>query len=266
MLLGSTGLARADVLGDLNNLRARGCAGRAPVAGSLRRSARLDAVARELARGFDLRTAEHRAGYHASASAAIALSGIARDASVRDLLARRFCAQALDPAFGELGEFRHDERVWLALAQPFQPPATRDAADIAQRVLELTNRARAQPRRCGDERFPAAPPLRPSRALAAAARVQAQDMAHRGLMDHRGSDGSDPGIRVARTGYRWRRVGENLAMGILTPEQVVTGWLHSPHHCANLMSGGFQELGVAFAVNPRDDAGVYWAQVFATAR
>jgi uncharacterized protein YkwD len=57
-------------------------------------------------------------------------------------------------------------------------------------------------------------------------------------------------------------VGENLATGIMTPEEAVSGWLHSPHHCANLMEPRFTQMGVAFAVNERDEAGVYWTQEF----
>jgi uncharacterized protein YkwD len=61
-------------------------------------------------------------------------------------------------------------------------------------------------------------------------------------------------------------VGENLASGVMTAEEVVNGWLHSPHHCANLMTGRFTEMGIAFAINPRTDSGVYWTQTFGTTR
>jgi uncharacterized protein YkwD len=94
----------------------------------------------------------------------------------------------------------------------------------------------------------------------------ARDMAAFGYMDHTGRDGSSPQARVTRGGYRWSEVGENLASGIMTPEEVVAGWLSSPEHCANLMDPGFRQMGVAFAVNPRDERGVYWAMEFGTPR
>jgi len=50
----------------------------------------------------------------------------------------------------------------------------------------------------------------------------------------------------------------------MTPEEAVAGWLQSPHHCENLMTPRFTEMGVAFAVNPATDAGVYWTQTFGT--
>ena len=91
-------------------------------------------------------------------------------------------------------------------------------------------------------------------------------MATYGYMDHTGRDGSSPAQRITRSGYRWREVGENLARGIMTPEDAVAGWLHSPEHCANLMDPAFRHMGVAYAVNPRNDAGVYWALEFGTPR
>jgi len=90
-------------------------------------------------------------------------------------------------------------------------------------------------------------------------------MATHGYMDHTGRDGSSPAQRITRSGYRWREVGENLASGIMTPEDAVAGWLHSPEHCANLMDPAFRHMGVAYAVNPRHD-GVYWALEFGTPR
>ena len=92
----------------------------------------------------------------------------------------------------------------------------------------------------------------------------AQEMAWYDRMDHTGHDGSSPAARITRSGYHWREVGENLASGIMTPEEVVAGWLQSPEHCANLMDPLFSEMGVGFAVNTHDDAGVYWAMEFGT--
>jgi uncharacterized protein YkwD len=78
-------------------------------------------------------------------------------------------------------------------------------------------------------------------------------------MDHAGSDGSTPAMRATRAGYAWRTVGENVATGQSTPEQVVAEWLDSPRHCSNIMDADFTQMGVAFAASA---SGVYWAQVF----
>jgi uncharacterized protein YkwD len=87
-------------------------------------------------------------------------------------------------------------------------------------------------------------------------------MAGRGTLSHTGGDGSTHAERATRAGYRWRVVGENIAAGQPTPEQVVAGWLKSAAHCTNLMDPEFSEMGVAYAAAPRDARGIYWVQLF----
>jgi uncharacterized protein YkwD len=145
-------------------------------------------------------------------------------------------------------------------------PPSRDAAAVSRLVLALTNEARAHRRTCGWHRFPPAPPLTLSQTLTAAARAHSRDMAAHDLFSHAGSDGSSPGQRVTRAGYRWSMVGENIASGTGTPREVVAGWLASPHHCANIMTAGFRQMGVAFAVNPAGGQVIYWTEDFGTPR
>jgi uncharacterized protein YkwD len=256
--------ASADVVSSINKVRAQGCPGGRGGQVPLRQNSRLDGVAKQLARGVDLRRAEQMAGYHAVASASVEISGVPDSGDIDRILARQFCTAATEPQFREIGLFRHGASVWIALAQPFTPPQTRDAATISRRVLALTNEARSSPRRCGHTTFAAAPPLSLSSSLERAALEHSRDMATHGYMDHTGRDGSSPADRITRSGYKWHMVGENLASGVLTPEDAVAGWLQSPHHCENLMTARFTEMGVAFAVNPSTDAGVYWTQTFGT--
>ena len=89
-------------------------------------------------------------------------------------------------------------------------------------------------------------------------------MASHDYMDHAGRDGSTPADRVTRAGYKWKSIGENLASGVVTPEEAVSGWVGSPHHCENLMSSRFTEMAIAYAVNPSSDGGIYWTQPFGT--
>jgi uncharacterized protein YkwD len=267
MLLALTPLrASADVISSINKVRAQGCPGRPGGEVPLRENSRLNAVARQLARGANLRQAEKAAGYHAVASASVQISGVSDRGDVGRIIERQFCSASTEPAFREIGTYQRGTDVWIALAQPFTPPASRDAAAISRRVLALTNEARAHARRCGATQFEAAPPLSLNAHLERAALEHSKDMAAHNYMDHTGSDGSSPADRITRAGYKWRMVGENLASGVMTPEEAVAGWLKSPHHCANLMTARFSEMGVAFAVNPATDAGVYWTQTFGTTR
>ena len=249
----------ADVAGALNSVRARGCEGRPGGTAPLRANVVLDEVARQLAAGAALQVALQRANYHAVSSFSVGVSGVPPDGDVSRILAQQFCQQSTNPKFREIGSARHGSELWIALAEPFSPPARHDADAISRRVLELTNAARARARRCGPQAFAAARPLRLNATLGRVALAYAQELASHAYMEHTGRDGSSPDQRVTRAGYSWRETGENLASGIMTPEEVVAGWLDSPGHCANLMNPAFSQMGVAFGVNARDERGVYWA-------
>lgn len=138
-------------------------------------------------------------------------------------------------------------------------PALARPAEVQQRVLELVNRARTQGRTCGRDPFPPAGPLVLSKPLRAAASAHAHDMARRNYFEHRARDGSEPRDRVRREGYRPRLVGENIAFGAESVEEVIAGWLASPGHCANLMDARFRDMGVAVAQG-RKRGHFYWVQ------
>jgi uncharacterized protein YkwD len=254
------------VIDSVNTVRNVGCDGRHPGVPPLRENARLDEVAHRLSQGTDLRTALQFARYHEVSSFSVSISNVPASGDVERILAQQFCQQVTDPAFREMGTWRSGSRVWLALAEPFTPPAPRDQGEVSRRVLALANEARAHARRCGSTPYAAAAPLAASNRLGQVALAYARDMATFGYMDHTGRDGSSPAERITRSGYRWSEVGENLASGVMTPDEVVAGWLASPEHCANLMDPLYRQMGVAFAVNPHDKRGVYWAMEFGTPR
>lgn len=143
---------------------------------------------------------------------------------------------------------------------------TSTSSATARRILALVNEARAGSRRCGDETFPARGRLTLDSRLDAAAQGHATDMARANYFSHTGRDGSTVGDRVTRQGYAWSRVGENIAAGYRTPEDVVAAWLDSEGHCRNIMSGDFTQLGVGRATNSASRFGIYWVQNFATPR
>lgn len=138
-------------------------------------------------------------------------------------------------------------------------------AAVRARVVELVNAARSKSRRCGSERFAAAPPLGVSQALSEAAAAHARDMARKGFFEHRGSNGSQPKDRVQRAGYQPRLTGENIAYGPESAEEVVAGWLTSPGHCSNIMDSRFRDLGVGLA-SGRKRGQIYWVQDFGARR
>src|SRR5690606_34383868 len=92
-------------------------------------------------------------------------------------------------------------------------------------VLALVNDARAAGRVCGSQSFGSAPALGYNEKLARAAQLHADDMASHDFMSHTGSDGSDAADRISREGYQWSAIGENVAAGQTSPEQVMDSWL-----------------------------------------
>ena len=181
----------------------------------------------------------------------------------RRVLNDQFCADVLDTGLRLAGVFERERDVWMVLGAPYATPSKAEATAMTQRVLDLINEARGRKRRCGKDVYQPAGPLTLVPALNKAALAHARDMASHSFMGHKGSDGSLPAQRATRAGYSWRSVGENVASGSATPEQAVQDWLHSPGHCANLMSATYTETGIAVVVDRESSAVIYWAQVFA---
>jgi uncharacterized protein YkwD len=258
----ATALPAADPVAALNAIRAIGCNGR-PGAGKLHPDADLDRVAARLAGGDRLADAIAAEGYPAARSTSIYVARAPDDRAVAALLATRFCAEIADDAFASIGVARHVGETWLVLAAPFRPPQVSDMQAVSSRVLELVNAARSGPRKCGRRQFAATTPLALDATLGRVAEAHARDMARRGIMSHEGSDHSTAADRVARAGYPWRSVAENIASGQTGAADVVRVWLESPGHCANLMSPDMREMGVAYAFDPSSPGGTYWVQVFA---
>jgi uncharacterized protein YkwD len=266
LAFGQSASAGDSTLRILNSLRMTECPKHGNDVKPLNANASLDAAAKYVKGGRTLRDALQRADYRADQSAMIHVEGPKDDASLKKVLAKNYCATLTDPGLVEAGIARTDTEIAVVFAAPFAPPSTADAAKVAQQVLRLVNEARAKTRKCGAKSFSAAPPLTLNAILAVAAQTHAKDMAAHGHMSHKGSDGSLPDERVTRTGYAWKQVGENVAMGQLSAKEVVDGWLSSPHHCENIMEPNFTQMAVAYAVRSKNETGIYWAQVFGRPR
>lgn len=259
-------LAAADLIDSVNALRARGCAGASGNPARLKQNRALDAVAKEWSKGGRLQAALERTDYRAMNSSSMRVSGASNEKAILAVLGENYCSIVTDSAFSEIGLERRGRDVWLVVATPLNLPATKDANRVAQDVLELVNAARSKPRKCGRTSYEAAPPVKLSATLNKAASIHAQDMARNSHFEHQGTDGSSPAHRATRVGYRWQHIAENIAAGAPTAQSVVDGWLKSPGHCVNIMGAQYREMGIAFALNSKSNAGIYWAQTFATSR
>ena len=83
------------------------------------------------------------------------------------------------------------------------------------------------------------------------------DMAAQNFFSHTSLDGRTFADRIDAAGYRWSMIGENIAAGDLNVASVVDGWMASPGHCANIMTAGFRDMGLACADNPKSRYGRY---------
>jgi uncharacterized protein YkwD len=128
--------------------------------------------------------------------------------------------------------------------------ALSDPAEAGDELVELHNRIRAA-RRLG--------PLETSTELQAAAELHAREMANRHRMTHRGSGGSSPSSRMNAQGYRFIQCGENIAFGQATSGEVMSSWMKSPPHRANIL-GSFSQIGAACAIAA--DGSSFWCVTF----
>ncbi|WGV27958.1 CAP domain-containing protein [Halotia branconii] len=119
-------------------------------------------------------------------------------------------------------------------------------ATFEEQVLKLTNQERAKNGLSA---------LKPNAELNYAADKYAELMAERNYFSHTGPDGSQAWDRAKAVGFEAQTMGENIAAGQRTPEEVVKGWMDSPGHRANILNPRFTQLGVGFEKN-------YWVQNF----
>lgn len=103
-------------------------------------------------------------------------------------------------------------------------------------------------------------PVRWCPALRRSADQYAGVLAHGGTFGHVSADGSGPGERIARAGYRWRNAGENLAGGPDTVYEAMQAWRASPGHLAALLNPAYEHVG--FGISRTDAGREYWVQHF----
>jgi uncharacterized protein YkwD len=256
--------ARADVLYAVQVLREGGCGGILPPAQPLHHNASLDHAAQQWAAGSALATAAEHSGYAAETTAALHISG--PEFSAIQLLRRSGCRTLANQRLRDIGLYQRGADTWLVLASAYTVPASSQAPVLASRALELVNEVRARGTRCGDHSFGPAPPVKLSGTLADVASGHALDMAQHGYFEHEDLSGHSPADRVRAVGYREKLVGENIAYGPKSADEVVQGWLDSPGHCENIMDPRFAEMGIAYAPGQASKRGLYWVQLLAAPR
>ncbi|HEY3108373.1 MAG TPA: CAP domain-containing protein, partial [Chloroflexota bacterium] len=109
----------------------------------------------------------------------------------------------------------------LASLGALAPVAGATPAEQA-RIVELTNQARAAN---------GLPPVSANAALNMSAEAYSLSMATLNFFDHQGRDGSTFSSRNEAAGYTgWTWMGENIAAGQQSADQVFQAWMNSPSH------------------------------------
>ena len=132
-------------------------------------------------------------------------------------------------------------------------PTSVRSGSFEKEMLNLVNSYRTK----GYKNHPPVPPVKWNAKLEAAAKTHSNYMSANNVLGHRGKNGSDPGKRISVTGYKWSTFSENVAMGQLTPQEVMNTWMKSTSHRRNIMNKNVKEMGVA-------KTGRFWTQVFAS--
>jgi len=124
---------------------------------------------------------------------------------------------------------------------------------VEQQVRDLINQERAKV---------GAKPLAYSPILYDVAKKYAETMLKGNFFSHTGQDGSTMGSRIKAGGYTgWSSLAENIARGQSSAQSVVTSWMNSAGHRANILNPRLNEMSVAHS-----STGWYWVQNFGERR
>ena len=102
-------------------------------------------------------------------------------------------------------------------------------------------------------------PLSISNRLSEAAAIRANEIVQK--FSHTRPDGSSYHTVIKNVGYMHPYVGENIAAGRKSPEEVMNAWMNSNGHRAAILNPNYTEIGVG--VNYEDGYyGISWVQLF----
>ena len=125
-------------------------------------------------------------------------------------------------------------------------------------IVDLTNDERSS-ERVGT--------LTRSALLDKAANLKAEDMAKNEYFAHYSPTGVSPWYWLDQAGYNYLHAGENLAVHFTDSSDVLSAWMDSPSHRANIMNGDYIEIGIGTAKGEyKGQPTIYVVQLFGTKR
>lgn len=118
-------------------------------------------------------------------------------------------------------------------------------------VLTLVNKERAKV---------GAPALKLHQGLQDAALLKSKDMADNNYFSHQSPKYGSPFDLLKLRGISYTAAGENIAAGQRSAESVMTSWMNSPGHKANILNRNYTHLGVG--IFKGGSYGIYHTQLF----
>lgn len=101
------------------------------------------------------------------------------------------------------------------------------------------------------------PPLKHDALLDQSSELHSRNMADRDFFGHCDLDEHTmPWDRMSAAGYAWIAAAENIAAGYSTVDGVMTGWMNSSGHRANILSTTYREIGAGFFQAASDAGGI----------
>ena len=125
---------------------------------------------------------------------------------------------------------------------------TQQTASEEKEVIRLVNVERAKA---------GLPALKEDWQLSRMAEHKSMDMQQHNYFSHTSPTYGSPFNMMKSYGITYRSAGENIAKGQRTPQEVVTAWMNSAGHRANILNKNFTYIGVGYVAN-----GNYWTQEF----
>ncbi|MFG3403850.1 CAP domain-containing protein [Streptomyces sp. NPDC048142] len=136
-----------------------------------------------------------------------------------------------------------------AAPPPSKKPSPSPTATARTEVLALVNEERAKV---------GCSPLTTSAPLTSLAQNFSEDMAARGFFDHTDPDGDTPWDRAAQAGVQGLGA-ENIARGQADAQAVMTAWMNSEGHRANILNCDYKTIGIGVH---EGSGGPWWVQNF----
>lgn len=127
------------------------------------------------------------------------------------------------------------------------PPPTSAAINVTTDCAARINTARSNA---------GLAPVKVDSRITLAAEAHSTEQAQRKLMTHTGTNGSNAGQRLNVLGYAWRTWGENVAAGQGDCASVVSAWMNSAPHRANILNPAMKDMGIGAVATMAGT--IYW--------